>query len=90
MNPSALARPSHPETSKEAAVEIAKDLPEREARTLARVRAFPGMTASELDYNGPRVYGKRLSALLRRGLIRKGESRICTQTRFKAATWWPA
>lgn len=85
-----LARTLHPETSHKAAEEVAGTLAEKHRATVLRVRAFPGLTASEYDNGGARVYGKRLPECAAAGLIKRGEVRACRVTGRMATTWWPA
>lgn len=87
-----LARRDDPETSKESASEVAKEPGPRQQFALKCVTEFPGHTRMELatqfDLDSCTI-GRRLRELERMGKIREGESRKCTKSGFKAATWWP-
>lgn len=87
----ALARSSHPETSKKAAEEVVEVLPAMESIALEAVLSNPGLTAREHDKDrtGDRVVGKRLSSLREKGLVREGDERVCTVSGFEAVTWYP-
>lgn len=61
-------------------------------RTLAAVRANPGSTSAELaaamntDRHQP---ARRLSQLERRGLVTKGQLKMCRICRTPCLSWWP-
>lgn len=87
-----LARPSDPETSQQAAEEIARVLPIRWMDTFRAVAREPGLTASEMERRDGvqrSDYGRRLGELARIGKICRGEPRKCRITGKQAATWWP-
>jgi hypothetical protein len=88
-----LARPSHPQTSHDAADEFrdcgqhAADM----AAALAAVKRHPGCTAAEIEAREGTRDGKirkRLAALAdTHGLIRRGTARTCGVTGKTAQTW---
>lgn len=89
----ALARSSHPETSKKAAEEVVEVLNERESTALAAVMDMQGATARELDeafsHGATNAIGKRLDGLAKKGAIKRGDDRPCKVTGRMAQTWWP-
>lgn len=86
-----LARREHPETSRQAAKEIAPTLSILRTEALRLVKAHPGSTASELaEYDGhrdTRRIPRRLPGLERQGLIKRGPARACRVTGRQATTW---
>lgn len=91
--PHKLARRENPETSKEAAREIAPKLGELHLEVLGMLVESPGNTTSELtkkfEPSGDnRRIGRRLPELERRDLAIRGAPRPCRETGKKAATWF--
>ena len=85
-----LARTADPATSHEAAEAILPDLTALLADTLAAVRRWPDRNALELERLAgvrERTFGRRLSELERRGLIRRLPARRCPFTGRSADTW---
>jgi hypothetical protein len=88
------ARKHDPESSREAARHMIETgaLGECQQRTIAAVRAFPGMTSQELaERTGLDRYmlARRLPEV-EPMYVRRGETRACGVTGRKALTWWPA
>lgn len=95
--PATLARPSHPQTSRDAAAQMIETgrLAEHERVALSLVRLHPGMTGGELDEIAgakKREVSKRLAGLTEKKQIRRGdkhEVRVCEVGGNNCATWWP-
>lgn len=87
----ALARATDPQTSKDAAEAIRGELAELHRWTVECVTKSPGLTQAELAEiycaTDPRRIGRRLSELVKLGLLRVGETRKCTRTGRAAQTW---
>ncbi len=86
------ARPSHPDTSHEAARAITQDgtVGRNQNRTLDALRRHPGMTTNELeDIDGVRggTYRKRMSELETMGLAFRVAKRPCRITHRNAYAW---
>ncbi len=87
------ARVTDPGTSKEAAAHVKASGAAARIRTLAleAVGRYPGHTSSELariyGFSDPRVLGRRLSELDRKGLVVRAEPRKCKVSGRSAATW---
>lgn len=63
----------------------------QQALTVAAVLAYPGSTSRELhEITGidRHVLARRLPELERRGMIKRGVSRICKYGIGPAVTWW--
>lgn len=93
-DPRRIARATDPETSHQAAEEIADKLDGLRRWAADCVARSPGLTAGELgrDYSpgGDRVYiARRLTECDRLGTVRRGQVRRCAVTGRRAATWWP-
>lgn len=92
-NAKQLSRAGHPSTSKEAAKAILDELPRLYAYVLGAVSINTGATASELaaayHERDTRRIGRRLPELEAKGLIRRGNPRLCKITKRLATTWWP-
>ena len=87
-----LARTSHPDTSHEAAKEVAGKLGGTSRFAFLWLRRYPGNTASELEYKATISDGrirKRLNDLRLKGRAYKGEKRKCRVTGRMAYTWYP-
>lgn len=96
-----MARRDDPETSHNAADRQAGKLSERRAEVLQLVRERPGRTSGELArllFARNQTLGirqcaetphKRLPELVKLGYVRRGEPRECTDSGYRAATWWP-
>lgn len=60
---------------------------------LAAVRLEPGLTAVEIAKRigiDRHAASRRLPELKGKGLVRTGESRVCSVNGTKQMTWWPA
>lgn len=81
-------------TSKLAADELIASgkMREQQAWVLGVVRSHPNHSALELDRlaGTDRVFGRRLSELRRRGMVRNGDVKVCAVTKRKALTWLAA
>jgi len=92
FDPKTLARRDDPATSHEAAMDLHRTgtIGEMMSDALARMKAAPGSTASELDPwgVGSRI-GKRLNDLRKVGLAKVEGSRACRVTGKRAQLWWP-
>jgi len=87
-----LARAKDPVTSKQAAKDVAKMLPDMAQQALVAITAHPGRTARELDFISGTTDGqirKRLNDLRRMGKAYIGDKRRCTVSKKLAQTWWP-
>jgi hypothetical protein len=91
--PHTLARAGDPETSKQAAAEIAPLVNELQQWAAECVKKSPGKTQRELAAiycpDEPRRIGRRLSECAKLGLVRRGEKRKCSRSGKNAETWWP-
>lgn len=87
-----LARRGDPPTSKQAAAEIAPHLGELQARVVEALRGRGGRTATELTtlegIGDPRRYNRRLTELVRAGIVVVGATRPCRVTGKNARTYW--
>jgi len=87
-----LARKTDPETSKQAAREIAPALGELHKQVVDALRGNGGVTATELSQRmgvgDPRRFNRRLPELVRSGVVVKGQERACRVTGRNAATYW--
>lgn len=84
-----LTRKSHPKTSREAAASL--NLSKADSRATKLVTKYPGRTAAELDRLGrckERQVGKRLGGLANRGVISRGDARICRVRKRRCMTWY--
>lgn len=102
-NATAMARRSDPATSHAAARRhIDTNLSERRQQVLGLVTRFPGCTSGEYARHMFAVYPelplrviaetphKRLPELEALGLVRRGEQRLCTDSRsYTCETWRP-
>ncbi len=91
--PRQLARRSHPETSKLAAVYIIPRLKKLNGWIVSCIESTPGLTAAELESrycptNGRRI-GRRLDGLEKMGVIHRSGPRKCSVSHRMACTWWP-
>lgn len=98
-----MAKKSDPDTSHLAASQHLAALSKRRAQVLNLVTAFPGRTSGELSaiaYSDKSwgMYGirtaaetphKRLPELEKLGLVLRGRTRMCKDSNYAAATWWP-
>ena len=88
----ALDRTTDPQTSKEAAAGIVEKLGDLEQWAANCVAASPGKTQRELGAiycpSDLRRIGRRLSGLVDRGRLRRGDARKCSITGRNANTWW--
>ena len=88
----ALARTTDPQTSKQAAAGIVEKLGDLEQWAANCVAAAPGKTQRELGAiycpSDLRRIGRRLSGLVDRGRLRRGDARKCSITGRNANTWW--
>lgn len=97
----AMARVTDPPTSHQAAKQHEEKLSERRAQVLELVRAYPGETQGELALRfhtrwpalgilvAAATPHKRLPELEKMGLVRRGPERLCRDSQYLAATWWP-
>lgn len=86
-------RRTHPETSLAASANsiASGNRAKHEAAALRLVRKYPGNTAAELDRiagSENREIGKRLGGLANRGLLRRGDRRVCEVRGRKCVTWY--
>jgi hypothetical protein len=93
VSPHTLHRRSDPDTSREAAEQVASHITADRAYALACVTEMSGCTARELEaHYGVHPEGKvrkRLVDLERVGLVYRGVKRRCRINGTKAAIWWP-
>ena len=86
-----LARRTDPETSKQAAREIAPDLGTLQLWVLGLVRKFPGRTVNELciaaGVADPRRINRRLSELDKLGAVVRDTPRKCSESGRSCAVW---
>jgi hypothetical protein len=87
-----LARATDPPESHAAAEEIAPKVSAHRTFAVECVRKCPGKTARELGEmfcpDEPGRIWKRVGECAKLGLLRRGESRPCSITGKKAATWF--
>ena len=87
-----LARRSDPATSKQAAAEILPHLGELQQMVVDALRGHGGRTATELTalegIGDPRRYNRRLTELVRSGIVTVGAVRPCRVTGKTARTYW--
>ena len=93
QEPAPLARSEDPIESKLAASQIEETVADLQAWAVQCVKDHPGKTAMELsvlyEQTDSRKIGRRLGECEKLGLIRRGESRECSITKRRAATWVP-
>lgn len=88
------ARSSDPETSHEAEeyINATGNRAEQQARTIAAVRAFPGLTMQELAQATGYcrfMLGRRISECETAGAVVRGQKRKCAVTGRTAEPWYP-
>ncbi len=89
-----LSRRQDPETSKAAGRDLVQSwkLSKQQFLAITYLRVHPGTTAWEMaggDISIRYFLNRRLPELVRKGLARRGESRVCRITGTKQTTWWP-
>ena len=92
-DPRTLARRTDPETSRQAADEIAGAVAALQWWAVVCVRMSPGKTQRELGAiycpDDLRKIGRRLGEAAKKGLLRRGPVRKCSITGRNAETWYP-
>ena len=88
-----LRRGTDPTPSDLGAIDVLPRLGKLQARALRAVGEWPGRTSTELahlcGYGDPRRINRRITELVRGGLIIRGEIRTCTVTKRVAAVYYP-
>lgn len=91
----ARARRDNPQTSHEAAAQVERSGKATSHRNILAnfVKEHPGLTNGELSRELPEIglyaISKRMGEIARMGLIRRGESRVCSVNGTSMTTWWP-